>query len=430
MAQLRDHKAGGDGQRRHRQQRGADEAGGHCRIPDDEPGNDADRSSHRLWQSDPCLPDHLVHEQHPDGLGHQGEGGVCLRFRQQLQQGAVQQLRMVQGNGGVYPRQQQRQEKCQIFDPPDKGGIVGLAGVIVQGLEILHKQLGQEDGKGRAVDQQCHPSLQQLGAKHVRPLRCAGGVEDPPVPALQEGTHIAGGQDGLQLHVLQILPDLFQQSGGYPVGHVAQAQIRPALFPHDEQLLHQHRGLHPPADQGHVGAHHLREALVGAHHVSLAGGFVDAPFVVALHPEGKSMVRPVRQQHRKAGVDGAEHIPEGQGDGTIHRQEHFIVDMLQQPGAGGIRQMQLHQGVQHKLRDGGGGQHPLAAQQHAGDPGDPHRVDEQIRRAASDLLDPGQICLQAGAQGLLLDGLLKILSGHGVAYPFCIFRTQPPGFCG
>ena len=194
----------------------------------------------------------------------------------------------------IQPRQEGAEKKRQVLQPPNEGAVKRAGQVVIQSLEILHKQERQHNHAGGALHQQGDPPLLQLAAHHVRPLsQPHTGKQAAPV---QEPRQVPGSQHGFQgTHRQGFSHPLEDLLRGNAL-HVTEDNGRMALASHFQRLEFQRRALHPAADHGHVQLVGLGEAVLGPplHHLVLrllgaaVGKPLDAgnqPFLAAVHTQ-------------------------------------------------------------------------------------------------------------------------------------------------
>ena len=207
----------------------------------------------------------------------------------------------------VSSRQKRAEKKRDVLQPADKRPVEGAGEVVVQGLEILHKQEGQQDGARGTLHQQSHTALCQFSAHHIRPLsEPHPGEHTSP---LQKSGEIPRSQQRLQRALSHHPADLVQNSRSSGALQITQHHGSMALAARLQRLKFQGSALHTSADHRHIQLVGFGKSVLGAplHHLVLRllgtaiGKSLNAghqPFPTAVHT----------QQHKAAHQQGEQLI--------------------------------------------------------------------------------------------------------------------------
>lgn len=170
-----------------------------------------------------------------------------------------QKLGIVHCNAHIQPRQEDREKKCNVLEPADECGVKWAVCVIVDGLEILDKEIRNIDRRGCAVNQDADPALTELPAERIRAFGDPDALEDRRT--LEIARQISCREDVLQVARGEPLFDLVQNIRVGRVFQVADRCRGMALLADRDPLELEVGRLHAPAYKGDVDEQRLNEAL-------------------------------------------------------------------------------------------------------------------------------------------------------------------------
>jgi len=105
------------------------------------------------------------------------------------------------------------------------------------------------------------------------------------------------------------------------------------------QLKGHARRFHSPANQRHIDAKGLCEALFCAVDVELAGGLCDAARRIALNAEAERGLGALCEQHGKAGIEQRQQRVAVLNDGAVGREQAVCAEKIEQGSAVRLRIM-------------------------------------------------------------------------------------------
>ena len=178
LVELWNHIAGDNGECDHDERWRAYQPGRHGGFPNDEAAHDADRAAQRLWHAQSRFAHQFIHEVQQDCFEHHRKRRLAFRRRDFEQKRLRQQLRVMRRDTDVQPRQEDRKEKRDVFEPADECRVERAVRVVVDRLEILDEQVRHIDRRRRAIDQYADAPFVQLAAQRVGPFRQADALED------------------------------------------------------------------------------------------------------------------------------------------------------------------------------------------------------------------------------------------------------------
>ena len=315
----------------------------------------------------------------------------------------------------VSPRQKGAEEEGDILQPADECAVKRPGEVIVQGLEILHEQKGQQNSAGRALYQQSNPTLFQLATDHVWPFRQPhSGKHSPPI---QESGEIPRSQNGFQGTAFQSLAHLSEDLLRGDTIHVTQDDGRMALGPHFHGLELQRGILHASADHGHVQLIAFGEAILGSplHHLVL--GLLGTPVGKSLDTGKESVVATIHAQQHKAAHQQGEQLGHPVLMLYFRRAQHLALDAVQHL-FGIVRVLPR---IQERLHDTEGDgllvHQAIDGEQRRFSTGKLHLPNDQIHGVLKTTLKKRLILFQALGQDLLCHGPHLLTLSFVIACP-------------
>ena len=167
--------------------------------------------AYRTRKAYSCLAEDLVHKVDKQTFCHKRERCRLLRGCEVQQQRRRQQFRAVGGYRDVGSRKEQRNEVRRQPHYPDEKRVERLLGVVVQGLEILYKEVRNGQRERSAVHEYPDPSFVELRREGIRALAGPALREEPAAASLEKRLQIAALKYRVELHGFEPLLYVLKQ---------------------------------------------------------------------------------------------------------------------------------------------------------------------------------------------------------------------------